>query len=37
MNQANSAFHPFRVVIHIITKITSVATIKRQTGAAYDS
>ena len=38
-NQANSAFHPYGVgkwfVIHVITCITRVATIKRQTGAAY--
>jgi len=35
-NQANSAFHPFGVgkwvVIHVITWITGVETIKRQTG-----
>jgi len=35
-NQANSAFHPFGVskwaVIHVITRITEVETIKRQAG-----
>jgi len=35
-NHANSAFHPFGVskwvVIHVITWITEVETIKRQTG-----
>ena len=38
-NQANSAFHPFRVgkwvVIHVITWITEVETIKRQTGTVH--
>jgi len=37
--QANSAFHPSGVgkwvVIHVITWITRVATIQRQTRAAY--
>jgi len=38
-NQANSAFHPSGVgrwvAIHVITWITGVETIKRQTRAAY--
>jgi len=38
-NQANSAFHPFGVgkcvVHHVITWITGVETIKRQTWATY--
>jgi len=40
-NQANSAFHSSTVskwvVIHVITWITGVETIKRQTRAAYGS
>jgi len=38
-NQANLAFHPFVVgkwvVIHVITRITGMETIKRQTTVAY--
>jgi len=36
-NKANSAFHPFgvgKLVIHVITRITAVETIKRQAGTA---